>query len=149
MAVLIFRHIITTYSSCHSCGGHLPWFFNEGITLSRIRKWCLHGSETALVVRLALFVDISPSCEIPSKICTRLRKRAALLSEISAVHYPRFSPGRRACKFPCKSEVKFSSTTKVGSSPYKHPLNGLTEEHRKKKSDVEGLNGQVQQFFMY
>ena len=117
---------------------------------------CLHGSEPALLVRQALFARFTPPGEFPCKICFRLHERRASPPErdlaqegweYSCTHSKgmslllrasvRSNPARRARKFPCKSEVKFSPraraspTKRAWSPPYKHPLDKPIENENK------------------
>ena len=97
-------------------------------------RWCLHGSDRDILVGLALFAEISPSCVISCNICFRLHvRRGSLLQRDLVIDCPRSHPGRleishvntlrayplkrmrarfnlvrRARKFPCKSELKSS-----------------------------------------
>ena len=52
--------------NCQGKFGHV----NRGST-KKLLRGCLRGSESALLVGLALFAEISPPSEIPCKICFR------------------------------------------------------------------------------
>ena len=58
--------------------------------------WCLHGSESAHLVRLALFYEISPPCEIPCKSCFRLHEGRA--ENFPYKHTQKDWPSYNACE---------------------------------------------------
>ena len=83
------KHFLASFSMFllhvfHQCGLRLN-NFKIAVSINRFPAglvffyfwWCFHGSEQAILVRLALLAEISPPCEIPCKICFRLHERRA------------------------------------------------------------------------